>query len=177
MPIAKGKITSCRKNRKGFKLDDGNWYSRPDGDPMTQLDDWRENGTVIEIDYFEKDGWKNFSGEPKVAEEAPAQETQTSGGKGGFKKGGKSGGSNRGGGSGYKKEWHAYEDREWQEQTAHRIAKQSALSHAVSLVNAALPATVQAGSDIEDVIGPNEVDLVTTVANLFLQWIEGDGEG
>lgn len=170
MPTATGKITSSRKNRKGFQLDDGNWYSRMQGAAIDQLEEWRSNETIISVEWFEKDGWKNFEKDPTVVEqakqEAEQQSSTTGGAANGFKKGssGSSGGSSKGGYNGYKKQWSAYEDKDWQGHVNNRITRQNALNNAVSLVAAVN----------KDEVGPDTVDLVTTVANLFVEWVEGN---
>lgn len=163
MPIAKGVVTSCRKNRKGFQLDGEAWYSRMDGPAMDSLETWRTDGVTIEIEWFEKDGWKNFTKDPVVVQEEPEQQPAPSNR---FGKPAKKTGGNSYSGGGYKKVWHAYEDKPYQEGINNRITRQNALNNAVSLV---------AASKIDEV-GPDTVDLVTTVANLFVAWVEGGTE-
>lgn len=169
MPIARGTIDKKRKNDCGFQLDDGNWYSRLDGPPIPELQAWKDNNVTIEVEWTQDGQWKNFKNNPTAVQQEESAADQSTGGKGWFGKKGfgptKSFNKN-GNAGGYKKMWHAYEDYDYQVSVGARITRQNALNNAISLVTA---------SKI-DKVNPDTVDLVTTVADLFVEWVEGGEE-
>ena len=56
MPTVKGTIVSQRRDRKGFKLDDDEWYSSFETLSGVDL------GDVVEFEYVAKGRWKNIKG-------------------------------------------------------------------------------------------------------------------
>ena len=84
MPIARGTIDKKRKNDCGFQLDDGNWYSRLDGPPIPELQEWKDNNVTIEVEWTQDGQWKNFKNNPTAVQQEESAADQSTGGKGGL---------------------------------------------------------------------------------------------
>lgn len=102
-------IVSMRRDRRGFKDEDGNWYSCFNASTLNGC----ERGDEVEFEFTEKGGYKNVQEKTFV----------------------KVGGSASAGDSAPTSRWHAYEDKEWQREINQRISKQNALNNAVALVS------------------------------------------
>lgn len=126
MPSITGTVVSMRRDKLGFKLDNGNWYENMQAPPMEHVP-WK---STVTFDY-DSGGGKNFiSGEVKVEGSTPSADNSSGGGSTYRKPYGGGGGS----------KWHAYQDKDWQQGVNERITKQNALTNAVNNLGPGAPA-------------------------------------
>jgi len=80
--FVKGKITGVRKDRKGVKLDDDNWYSVRNASALGNAD----RGDTLEASYTQNGNWNNL--DEKSIKITKGGGASSGGGGGGYKGGG-----------------------------------------------------------------------------------------